>query len=206
MKTIDLLKNFRLLVLLFAGLTIASCSDDDDVPEEEDDVEVITDVSLIFTNNADSNDVVTALAQDSDGVGAMSLEVVDDINLAADSQYTLTMEILNALDPDDVESITEEIEEEDDEHQFFFSFTEDAFDSPMGDGNIDTASDPVNYNGTDENGNPVGLSTNWTTPAAATSDGSFRVLLKHQPGIKSDTTGSTDGDTDIDVTFTLNIQ
>ena len=206
MKTIELLKNFRLLVLLFAGFTIASCSDDDEVPEEEDDVEVITDVNLIFTNNADPNDVVMASAQDSDGIGSMSLEVVNAIVLATDTQYTMTFEILNALDSDDTEDITEEIQEEDNDHQFFFSFTEDAFDSPLGDGNIDSASDPINYNGRDENGNPVGLSTNWTTPIETTSGGTFRVLLKHQPGIKSDTTGSTDGDTDIDVTFTLNIQ
>ena len=206
MKTIELLKNYRLIALLIAGLTIASCSDDDSVPEEEDDVEVITNVNLIFTNNADPNDLIIARAEDSDGIGAQSLEVLDGIVLAADTQYTLTFEILNALDSDDVEDIGAEILEEGDEHQFFFTFTADAFDSPLGDGNIDSASDPINYNDSDINGLPIGLSTNYTTPAALTEGGTFRVLLQHQPGEKSATSDSNTGDTDIDVTFTLNIQ
>lgn len=206
MKTIELLKNFRLMALLFSALFIASCSSDDDAPEEEDEVEVITNLKLIFTNNADASDVVEASAADPDGEGVQELQVLGGISLAADTQYTLTFEILNALDPDDVEDIGDEVAEEDDEHQFFFSFTDGAFDSPAGDGNIDTSSDSINYNDNDDNSNPVGLSTNWTTAATPTTDGSFRVLLQHQPDIKSATTGATDGDTDIDVTFTLNIQ
>lgn len=206
MKTVELLKNFRLIAALFAVLFIASCSDDDDVPEEEDEVEVITNLTLIFTNNSDPTDIIMASAVDPDGIGVQELQVTSGINLATDTQYTMTFEILNALNSDDIENIGEEVAEEDDEHQFFFSFTEDAFDSPMGDGNIDTASDPVNYDDSDENGNAVGLSTTWTTPVTTVAGGSFTVRLQHQPDIKSATTGAADGDTDIDVTFTLDIQ
>lgn len=208
MKTIEKFRNYSLMaIILFAALTITSCSDDDDVPEEEDDLEVITDVTLIFTNVADATDVVMASAEDPDGLGVDELEVLDDITLAADTQYTLTFEVLNALDPTDVEDIGEEILGEDDEHQIFFSFTADAFDSPGGNGNIDTASDPINYNDQDENGNPVGLSTSWTTPAAGTTTGgTFTVRLQHQPDIKTADTGADDGDSDFDLDFVLNIQ
>ncbi|MEO1010151.1 MAG: GTP cyclohydrolase [Bacteroidota bacterium] len=205
MKTNDLLRSSRLIVLLFAAVLIASCSDDDDAPEEENEVEVFTDVTLMFTNTADASDVVMARAQDPDGEGLQGLQILDAITLATDTEYTLTYEILNALDPDDVEDIGDEIREEDDEHQFFFSFTEGAFSSPTGNGNIDTASDPLNYNDEDDNGDPVGLSTSWTTSSDATT-GTFTVLLKHQPGVKTSTSGSTDGDTDFDLEFVLNIE
>ncbi|WP_435625569.1 GTP cyclohydrolase [Flagellimonas sp.] len=206
MKTIEKFMNYRFLALLFVGLLITSCSDDDDAaPEEEEELEVITNVTLVFTNDANPMDVVTATAVDPDGEGIEELEVQGEINLAVDTQYTLTFEILNALETP-AEDIGEEILEEDDEHQFFFSFTNDAFDSPLGDGNVDTASDPINYNDMDDNMNPVGLSTTWTTPAATTTGGTFTARLQHQPDIKTSTTGANDGDSDFNLTFVLNIQ
>ena len=211
MKTIEIIKNYRLLALmLFSILTITSCSDDDDVPEEENEVEVITDVTLVFTNTDDNTDVVRATAEDSDAGGVGELEVDDPINLTNGVTYTLTFEILNALNPNDIEDIGDEILDEDDEHQIFFSFTEDAFRDPMGDGNIDSASDSINYNDEDSenqdgSGNPVGLSTTWTA-GAALMNGEFTVRLQHQPDIKSATTGADDGDTDFDLTFVLNIE
>lgn len=206
MKTSNPIKHLKLLALLFVALSIVSCNNDDDVPEEEDELEVITDVTLVFTDESDSNNVIRARAQDPDGAGAQELQVLDAINLSIDSQYILTFEISNALDPNDVEDIGAEILEKDNEHQFFFSFSDSAFDSPIGDGNIDTASDPISYNDMDENGNRVGLNTTWATSTIATSGREFRVVLKHQPDIKTATTGSNDGETDFDLTFILNIQ
>lgn len=212
MKTINPFKYLRLSVILISATIITSCSSDDDAaPEEENEVEVFTDVTLIFTNTADAGDVVRASAQDPDGTGIQELQVLDAITLATDTEYILTYEILNALDPEDVEDIGDEILDEDDEHQFFFSFTEGAFADPMGDGNIDSASDPINYNDEDSDnqdgsGNPVGLSTTWTTLESPLAGGSFVVRLKHQPDVKTSTSGSNDGDTDFDLTFVLNIQ
>ena len=207
MKTINPFKNLQLLAILFSVITIIGCSNDDDVaPEEENEVEVFTDVTLVFTNTADVNDVVTASAQDPDGTGIQELQILDAITLAADTEYTLTYEILNALDPADIEDIGSEILEEDNEHQFFFSFTENVFANPTGNGNIDAAADPINYNDADENGNPVGLSSTWTTSSTASSGASFTVRLQHQPDVKTATSGSNDGDTDFALTFALNIQ
>jgi hypothetical protein len=207
MKTINPFKNLQLLAILFSVITIIGCSNEDDIaPEEENEVEVFTDVTLIFTNTADNSDVVRASAQDPDGTGIQELQILDAISLAADTEYTLTYEILNALDPTDVENIGDEILEEDNEHQFFFSFTENVFANPTGNGNIDTAADPINYNDADENGNPVGLSSAWTTSSTASSGASFTVRLQHQPDVKTATSGSNDGDTDFALTFDLNIQ
>jgi hypothetical protein len=207
MKTINPFKNLQLLAILFSVITIIGCSTDDDVaPEEENEVEVFTDVTLIFTNTADNSDVVRASAQDPDGTGIQELQILDAITLAADTEYTLTYEILNALDPADVENIGDEILEEDNEHQFFFSFTENIFADPTGNGNIDATADPINYNDADENGNPVGLSSAWTTGGTASSEASFTVRLQHQPDVKTDTSGSNDGDTDFELTFALTIQ
>ncbi len=195
---------FKLNYLLFAVLTLfvfTACEEDEAVPEEEHEMEVITDVTLIFT--PDAGDVVTATAQDPDGEGVQDLVVKDEIKLQSGTSYTLTFDIMNNLETPG-EDIGDEIAEEDDEHQLFFAWTEGAFSNPSGNGNIDNASDPVNYNDSDGNGNPVGLNTSWTTGSAST--GTFTVQLQHQPDVKTATSGSTDGDTDFELQFRLTIE
>lgn len=186
------------------GMLFTGCQEDDDIPVIENEEEVITDVKLIFTNTEDATDIVEASAQDPDGEGVEELSILDEIDLDTSKSYTLTFEIMNNLDSPG-EDIGEEIEEEDDEHQIFYSFSNDAFTNPMGNGNIDSYSDPLNYNDTDDNGNPVGLSTSWTTSSTALTDGTFTIRLQHQPDVKSSTSGANDGDTDFELSFVLNI-
>jgi len=198
-------KKYGIYMFFLAGALLASCGDDE-APAPEPELEVITNVTLVFTNTADPSDVVMARAEDPDGPGAQELELLDNsFTLTSGTTYTLTYNIVNALDADDPEDVGEEILEEDNEHQFFFGFTNNAFTNPMGDGNRDNSGDPVIYNDMDENNNNVGLSTNWTAGDAMTN-GFFRVTLKHQPDIKTSTTGVNDGDTDFDLNFTLNIE
>ncbi|MEM6965003.1 MAG: GTP cyclohydrolase [Bacteroidota bacterium] len=206
MKVFNYFKKYSLLAFFAVGILVTGCGDDD-APDDVNEVEVITDVKLIFTNDADATDVVEASAQDPDGDGVLELAILDPITLDAGKTYTLTYEIFNNLDPNDSEDIGAEILDEDDEHQIFFSFTDGAFSDPIGDGNIDNAADPINYNDQDENGRPVGLSTTWTTATSTLTGGMFTANLQHQPeNIKTDTSGATDGDTDFLLTFTLNIQ
>tara|TARA_S200000501_G_scaffold73879_1_gene65780 strand:- start:2340 stop:2942 length:603 start_codon:yes stop_codon:yes gene_type:complete len=196
---------FKLNYLLFAVLTLfvfTACEEDEAVPEEEDEMEVITDVTLIFT--PDAGDVVTATAQDPDGEGVLDLVVQDEIKLQSGTSYTLTFDIMNNLESPG-EDIGDEIAEEDDEHQVFFAWTEGAFSNPSGNGNIDNASDPVNYNDSDGNGNPLGLNTSWTA-GNPTSSASFTVRLQHQPDVKTATSGANDGDTDFELQFRLTIE
>ena len=196
---------FKLNILLYSLLSLViftACEDDDVVPEEEEEMEVITDVTLIFTSDAGA--VVTASAQDPDGEGVQELVVLDEIQLQAGTNYTLTFDIMNNLETPG-EDIGDEIAEEDDEHQIFFAWTEGAFSNPTGNGNIDNASDPVNYNDADGNGNPLGLNTSWTAGDPTTA-ASFTVRLQHQPDVKTATSGANDGDTDFELQFRLTIE
>ncbi len=209
MKTTNQIFHFRFLAVLLMALIIVSCDDEDEdngvaPPSIENEVEVITDVSLIFT--PEEGEAIVANAVDSDGEGIGSLQVLDPITLDLDTQYTLTYTILNALNPDDIEDIGAEILEEDNEHQFFYMFSSDVFASPMGEGNIDSPNGVVNYLDEDENGLDVGLMTSWTTPETPAAGMMFRTRLQHQPDLKSAATGANDGDTDFDLTFILNIQ
>jgi hypothetical protein len=174
-------------------------ADAPDAPPCENEEEIITDVILTWTP-ADGGNPVVARAQDPDGEGPQDLQILDEVNLLENTEYTLTLELRNELEGED---ITEEIMEEDDEHMFFFAFSEGIFSDPTGDGNTDNRDDPVNYNDFDENNLPVGLSTAWTTAAEMTS-GSIRIILKHQPGVKSSTSTVEDGGTDLDLTWTVN--
>ena len=181
----------------------ATVNNDPDAPACENEEEIITDVVLTFTPD-NGGDPVIARAQDPDGEGVLPLQVLDDINLQESTAYTLTMELTNSIEGED---ITEEIREEDDEHMFFFAFSDDAFQSPDGDGNADNRDDNVNYNDFDDNDLPVGLSTSWSTICTEQdfSGGFFSVTLKHQPGIKSETSTINDGGTDVDLEFVLNV-
>jgi hypothetical protein len=192
---------------LLAVLTVAflaSCNDDDE-PTKEDTPELITNATLTFTP-AGGGGAITATATDPDGEGVQDITIDGPINLAANTSYTLTIELRNELaDPNDAAyNITEEVQEEGDEHMFFFSWTGNVFSDPGGNGNIDNRADAVNYNDEDGNGHPLGVSTSWTTSTA--SSGNFRVVLKHQPDLKTATSASTAGETDLDIEFDINVQ
>jgi hypothetical protein len=193
---------FALMALFASLLFFSSCEEDDDVPPEENEEEIITDVVLTFTPQ--TGNVVTATAEDPDGEGPQDLQVDGDIVLAPNTTYTMSITLENSIAN---ESITEEVEEEAEEHMFFFAWTDGLFSDPAGDGNIGAGqrADAVNYEDPlDANGYPVGLETSWTT--ADTGNGTFRVILKHQPDIKSATSSSTDGESDVDLSWNISIQ
>lgn len=199
-----------LLLLFTISIVFTSC-DDDDVPPEENVEEEITDITLTFTP-AGGSTPITATWVDADGEGSGN-PVISDITLAANTTYTMSIELTNALDPSDPEDITAEVREENDEHMFFFGWSNNIFSDPTGDGNIGTGNraDPVNYeDSTDENGYPLGLETEWTTGDAA--EGTFQIILKHQPPagdgtpVKTATSDSSDGETDVDATWSVTIQ
>ena len=92
------------------------------------------------------------------------------------------------------ESITEEIQEEDEEHQFFFE------------SNISGLS--VAYDDLDEDGLPVGLNTKLSTGNA--SNGYLRIILRHEPnksatGVADGQAENAGGETDIELDFELEV-
>jgi len=189
---------FSLTSLVF----ITGCDTDD--PIREDVPELITKATLTFS--APGEQPVEATATDPDGEGVQDLEVDGPINLDPNKSYQMTITLVNglALTSDPAYDVTTEVEEESDEHMFFFSWTNNVFSDPAGNGNIDNRNDDVNYEDSDVNGLPLGLETFWTT--AGPSSGNFRVVLKHQPEQKSASSDSNTGETDLDLTFAISIE
>lgn len=183
-------------------LSVACESDD---PVKEDAPELITQVTLTFTPPSGSPIVVTAT--DPDGEGVQNIEPDGPINLDAGVSYTLSLQLLNALvEPGaDGYDIGAEVEEEGDEHMFFFGWTGAVFGDPEGNGNLDERSDAVNYVDEDVNGLPLGLSTQWQTSNSAAS-GTLRIVLKHQPDLKSSSSTADDGESDLHVVFDINVE
>lgn len=194
-----------LAVIIF---TIQACKNEDPVPENIP--ELITKVVLTFLPEG-GGPIIKVSATDPDGGGVQDIIVDGPINLLKNTQYELSLELINELylPGDDGYDITKAVEEEGEEHQFFFSFSEGSFLSPEGAGNMkeNETSIPgkINYTDVDNSGLPLGIKTSWITANAVSSDNSFRVVLKHQPELKSSTSTSLDGESDIDISFVLNI-
>jgi hypothetical protein len=182
-------------IFIFIGILLSSCVNED--PQKEDVPELITKATLTFTPATGTPIGVTAT--DPDGEGVQDIATDGPIILAKATNYVLTIKLINGLaNPgDEGYDVSKEVEEEGDEHQFFFTATSGAFET------VDTYKGGANSK--DANGLPLGLTTTWVTSNVATS-GEFRVILKHQPGLKSSTSTSNDGETDLDVTFVLSVQ
>lgn len=187
-----------MLLPLFAGLCLSSCKDED-LPAIENEEEVIAAVLLTFTP-VEGGEALSFTWSDPDGSGSQN-PVAEPIVLAANTAYGLS---ISAAGPNG-ENISEEIEEEADEHMFFFGWTEGLFTSPAGNGNLASAEGEVNYEDEDAVGLPLGLQTSWTT-AAAPATGTFTTILKHQPGIKSENATINDGETDIEIVWSLRVE
>jgi hypothetical protein len=195
------MKNIVLLLLL-ALPGVQSCDNND--PVEEEVPEIIDEVTLVFkTDNGATTVSVSAL--DPDGDGPQDMVIDHPIDLALGKTYTLEVQLVNnmATPGSTAHDVSAQVAAEGTDHMIFFGWSEGLFTSPAGNGNIDNRADAVNYtgaNGTDTNGLPLGLTTQWSAGDVAMS-GEFRVLLKHLPGLKTTTSGSGVGETDVDVTF-----
>lgn len=200
-----------LTLLLVAGVCVflTGCKGDND-PQPENVPELITKVTLVFSTPGGTPVIVTAT--DPDGEGVQDIRVDGGIVLKKGLDYTLDLQLINGLYNPGEEGydISGEVLDEGDEHQFFFRWSEGVFSSPTGTGNIkDDASTPVGtvtYADQDKNGRGIGLSTSWTTAANTSFGKSFRVMLKHQPDIKTGNSTSLDGETDLDISFTINVE
>jgi hypothetical protein len=204
MKTLSILKN-SLYLLLILSTTFVQTSCDEEEPAKEDTPELITKVTLTFTPVGIVADSIVVTATDPDGIGIQDIKPDKEIELDINTTYTLTIQLINGL-LDSTEpgyNVTDEVQKEGAEHMFFFSWT-GAFAAPADDGNIDNRNDPVNYNDEDENGLPIGLSTNWTTIDEVSTDKKFNIRLKHQPELKSASSTAEDGETDVDLEFIVN--
>jgi hypothetical protein len=196
-----IIKGILFISFLFS---LASCRKDIEPPLEENEVEEFTYIEFLFTNTADASDVRKAIWIDADGFGPGEPVVTQNPVLAPNTTYELTFVMENRL-VSPAFNLLGEIEDEKDEHQIFFEFTAGFFTSPTGSGNIQDRNGAINYLDTDNNGLPIGLRTLWTTGDNLTN-GTMRILLGHQPGVKTSTSTWDSGDIDWDITLNLSIR
>ena len=157
-NSIQMTKKF-LAIALISSLFFTACKKDPVIPP---DVELITTVIYTLSPMAGGANVTLSFV-DMDGDGEMEATIMGG-TLDANTTYNGSLELLNELETP-AESITEEIEEEDEDHQFFFT---------------STISDlAISYDDQDADGNPVGLSSTLVTGAAAS--GSIKIILRHEP-------------------------
>ncbi len=192
MKFLFQTKPLILSSIFISLITIVSCSDDPEDPIVENEEEVITTLTYTLTPFKGGSPVVLSY-RDLDGNGDGEPTITNG-TLSAATTYTGALTLLNETESP-AESITEEIEEEDADHQFFFSTT---------------VSDlVVTYDDTDDDGNPVGLATSLTT--GSVGSGTLTVTLKHQPnksasGVAGGDMANAGGETDISVSFTITVE
>jgi hypothetical protein len=183
-------KNLFLLATL-STLVFASCQKDDvENPDDNNESELITTVTLAFTDSANTASVRYFTFNDPDGEGGNGPTQFDTIRLQASTTY-FTSVILLDQSGSAVDTISNEVLEEGVDHQFFFNTT--------------GASATITYTDTDDNGNPIGLQTKWVTGNIST--GIATVVLKHQPDIKAPAPGNEAlGETDVELSFVFEIE
>jgi hypothetical protein len=183
---------------LFAASLTACKKDQEDTPSPTptptpvNEEELITTLILTFTDAATPANVYEMRFTDVDGDGGNAPVITGD-TLPAGTTLQLALRVLDESGATP-EEITEEIQVEDEEHQFFFETDADM---------------QIAYNDADADGNPVGLSNTVTTDAAST--GSLRVTLIHEPvktaaGVSAGLIENAGGETDIEVVFPVVIQ
>jgi hypothetical protein len=194
-----LIYKFPILLLAVFSIALFSCESND--PEDENEGEVITDVTLRFTEvNASGTAIGTpfeVIASDSDGLELGGNPTIGTINLVAGKSYLLEIELFNAIESED---ITEEIVEEADEHQFFF----------LGSAFVGSPILFYTYDDEDDDGNPIGL--RGFVEVSATpgfNNAQFRLILRHDldknfPGANNPSFENfvqAGGESDLDIVF-----
>lgn len=180
-------------IFLFSSLVImslTSCSSDN--PEIVNEEELITTLKITLTPQGGGS-VVTLQLQDLDGDGPNAPVTTVSGPLLANTTYTGVTQVLNETESP-AEDITLEVEEEGDEHQFFYTFSN----------SIAT----INYTDVDKNGRPIGITFNLTTTTAGI--GNLTVTLRHEPnktasGVSAGNITNAGGETDVEATFSLTV-
>ncbi|GAB4132798.1 MAG: hypothetical protein Fur0041_04460 [Bacteroidia bacterium] len=179
--------------LFTISAVLFSCKKDDDnvttPPPPSNDHEIITSMILVFTDSSNGQAAGSFAFRDTDGDGANAPVEWDTISLQAGKTYFMKTILLNETTVP-FDTISNEVLAEANDHQLFYS--------------ISGANMIHTYMDQDSNTPPlpVGLQNKIVTGAA--SQGTLRVILKHQPGTKNGQV--TTGDTDIDILFQAKIQ
>ena len=179
---------FLLFPILLIVLIYTSCSGGDD-PKPVNEDEIITTMTIILSPSGGGTPI-TLQTRDLDGNGPNTPVVTVSGNLTADTTYSGVIQVLNeSITP--TENITEEVLEEANEHQFFYT--------PAGGLSLSTT-----YSDQDGNGNPLGVQ--FAMYANTASSGTLTVSLRHNPTKPNTGLSDAGGETDIEATFNVTIQ
>ncbi len=171
----------------------AACGDSSTAPGGEQ--ELITRVTLTLTPT--SGAPIVSFIEDADGNGPQAPSAQSTpIVLQPGVSYTGAVKFENRL-VNPPEDITEEVEEEDDEHRVYYT----VFGGITGAGLVITPSD------TDSQGRPLGVRFSAVVnPTVGGQTGSVQVVLCHYDEAPKIATSTTcQGETDIDVRFNVSV-
>lgn len=179
-------------VALFLSLvlTLGSCQKED--PTIPIDEEVITTLVYTLTPQGGGTPVVFRFA-DPDGDGGDAPVTTNGV-LQANTTYDGVVTLFNEI-AKPTENVHTEVMDEAEEHQMFY---ENTFSNAM-----------IVYVDQDANGDDLGLKTTLTTGLA--EQATLTVILKHEPnkaaaGVAIDNASPAGGETDIEVSFNVDIQ
>lgn len=196
----NILKKIPFIVFAVLAIGFASCTSEE--PEEENEEEVITDVTLTFTElnsvGAPMGSKISFKASDPQGIELGSSPTIETVTLTRGKTYRMEITVFNSIENED---ITAEVLEEADEHQFYFLGT--AF---VG------SSAPASIVYDDPSGELIGLQSKMTLSASpGFNNAIMRVILRHD--LNKSFAGATNphfqdfaqagGETDLDINFPL---
>ena len=177
------------LMAAFLTMVLVGCSDPFHDDHSGDEHDVITTVTLILSNVADTNDYITAVWEDIDGIGGANPNRIDSIILRKGAAYKCSVSFENrSVSP--VIDVTQDIRTDGNNHQVFY--------------NISNGLGQIIIEDIDARNLPVGLLFGLATSMdAAAVPGNLTVSLYHYDS-ESDKTGTNRGnETDIEVVFPM---
>lgn len=181
---------FSIILTCSSALLLLGC--DPKMPTIPNEEEIITTVIYTLTPLGGGADVVFKFT-DLDGDAGMA-PIIENGVLAENTTYMGSLQLLNEIE-NPAKDITAEVATEAEEHQFFYL--------------VPAALLKINYTDLDQNNLPVGIKTNVTPLAAGT--GNMTIILRHQPnktaaGVAGGDITNAGGETDIEVTFFVDVQ
>ena len=180
----------RCLIFLFFAVVISACRKN---RGESNDEEILTTFTLTFIPTTGGTPLIFEY-DDPDGPGGVNPSQ-DEIILAANKSYEVSVQLLNKTTNPDAD-ITTEIIDESDAHRFYYE--------PSAGSNINVTDLDL-----DTDGLPLGITSTWSTTSAAT--GIMKITLRHYPGnppgkLASDAVNSSKSVTDVEIEFATRVE
>jgi hypothetical protein len=180
-------------ISIFLAIFIISCRKEPIAPVNES--ELITTIKLTLTDTAAPNNSYTFSWKDIDGDGGAN-PIIDTIKLPTNTVFDANLLILNES-TSDIDTISNEIEEESTAHQFFYqSIPTDALVN-------------LTYTSFDTDGKPLGGDFRLKTKNTATTS-TLRISLIHlvqksAAGVANGDITNSGGETDIEIELPVKI-